>query len=382
MTTPSAPTGGAVTISGTTLNASWSGSTQSGVTYVVTATPGGLTCTTTTTSCSITGLNPGTSYTFTLVAKNSAGNSNPVTIGSATAQGVPGSVSTVKASTTGDMTTIWWTAPSSNGGSPITGYTVTAVPAGPTCSTTGATFCTISGMVAGTSYVFSVVATSAVGSSSAVAAIVPTFALSNPTLAISGKIGTVSWTSPPTSVLSSIMSYTVTMQPSDAHCVVKSVFNCKVSGLTNGKTYLITLSAIATSGDTISSVAASTSTTAIVAKRIVLTVSGFGSNSGKLNKSQLAQILSIAQIIKSKKAVNIRLDGYTDNVGTTYVNARVAYVRVKIAVAQLMLDLYRLQWRKCHFSTFAHGDGPFVASNATSSGKSLNRRVQFTIILP
>jgi outer membrane protein OmpA-like peptidoglycan-associated protein len=178
------------------------------------------------------------------------------------------------------------------------------------------------------------------------------------------------------------MSYTVTVQPSDAHCVVKSVFNCKVSGLTNGKTYLITLSAIATSGETISSVTASTSTTAVVAKTIVLTVSGFGAKSGKLTKSQLAQILSIAQIIKSKKAVNIRLDGYTDNVGTTYVNARVAYVRVKIAVAQLMLDLYHLQWRKCHFSTFAHGDGPFVASNATSSGKSLNRRVQFTIILP
>jgi outer membrane protein OmpA-like peptidoglycan-associated protein len=178
------------------------------------------------------------------------------------------------------------------------------------------------------------------------------------------------------------MSYTVTVQPSDAHCVVKSVFNCKVSGLTNGKTYLITLSAIATSGETISSVTASTSTTAIVAKTIILTVSGFGAKSGTLTKSQLTQILSIAQIIKSKKAVKIRLDGYTDNVGTTYVNARVAYVRVKIAVAQLMLDLYHLQWRKCHFSTFAHGDGPYVASNATSSGKSINRRVQVTVTLP
>jgi outer membrane protein OmpA-like peptidoglycan-associated protein len=119
-----------------------------------------------------------------------------------------------------------------------------------------------------------------------------------------------------------------------------------------------------------------------VAKTIVLTVSGFGAKSGKLTKSQLTQILSIAQIIKSKKAVNIRLDGYTDNVGTTYVNAKIAYVRVKIAVAQLMLDLYHLQWRKCHFSTFAHGNGPFVASNGTSSGKALNRRVEITITLP
>jgi len=382
VTTPNSPTGGALTISGTTLNASWSASTQTGVTYIVTATPGGLTCTTTTTSCSITGLIPGTSYTFTLVAKNSAGSSSAVTIGSATAQGAPGSVSGVKASTTGDITTISWVAPSSNGGSPITGYTVTAVPAGPTCSTTGATFCTIAGMVAGTSYIFSVVATNSVGSSSALAASVPTFALANPSLVITGKTGAVSWTTPPTSALASIMSYLVTVQPLGAQCVAKGVLTCKISGLSAGKTYQITLSAISTSGETISSVTSSTSTSTVVAKTIVLTVSQFGEKSAKLTKSQLSQILTIAKVIKSKKALKIRLDGYTDNVGTTYVNSRVAYVRVKIALAQLELDLYHLQWRKCYFSTFAHGNGPYVASNATSSGKSINRRVEFTITLP
>jgi len=364
------------------VNASWASSPQTGVTYIFTATPSGLACTTTTTSCSITGLIPGTSYTFTLVAKNSAGSSSPVTIGSATAQGVPGSVSGVKASTTGDIATISWTAPSSNGGSPITGYTVSAVPAGPTCSTTGATFCTIAGIATATSYIFSVVASNSVGSSSALAASVPTLALANPSLTIAGKTGTVSWTAPPTSALASIMSYLVTVQPSGAQCVAKGVLTCKVSGLSAGKTYQITLSAISMSGEIISSVTTSTSTSTVVAKTIVLTVSGFGEKSAKLTKSQLSQILTIAKVIKSKKALKIRLDGYTDNVGTTYVNSRVAYFRAKIALAQLELDLYHLQWRRCHFSTFAHGNGPYLASNATSLGKSINRRVEVTITLP
>ena len=43
-----------------------------------------------------------------------------------------------------------WTAPTSDGGSPITGYTATASPGGATCSTTGALGCTVSGLTNGT----------------------------------------------------------------------------------------------------------------------------------------------------------------------------------------------------------------------------------------
>ncbi len=60
--------------------------------------------------------------------------------------------------------TVSWSAPASNGGSPITGYTVTSAPDGLTCTTSGLQ-CTVSGLTGGTSYTFTVTATNAVGTS-------------------------------------------------------------------------------------------------------------------------------------------------------------------------------------------------------------------------
>ena len=78
------------------------------------------------TSATITGLTDGTSYTFTVAATNAVGTSQPsVQSNSVTPATFPGAPQGVVA-TAGDGTAnVTWTAPTSNGGSPLTAYTVT-----------------------------------------------------------------------------------------------------------------------------------------------------------------------------------------------------------------------------------------------------------------
>jgi uncharacterized repeat protein (TIGR02543 family) len=79
----------------------------------------------------------------------------------------PYEVSAVTASDGEDgSSTISWSAPTIDGGSPITGYTVTTT-GGLTCTTT-TTSCRITGLTNGTAYAFSVIATNSLGQSSAI----------------------------------------------------------------------------------------------------------------------------------------------------------------------------------------------------------------------
>jgi hypothetical protein len=92
--------------------------------------------------------------------------SGTATITLATAPGAPTALTTDGDSVSGGQATIGWTAPVSNGGSLITGYTVTASPGGATCTTTGATSCTVTALSTSGSYTFRVTATNAEGTSS------------------------------------------------------------------------------------------------------------------------------------------------------------------------------------------------------------------------
>ena len=174
-TLPVAPTavtavaGNGTAAVGFTAPSNTSGSTITA--YTVTSNPGNFTATGTTSPIQVNGLINGTAYTFTVVATNSLGNS-PASLPStsitpsidAVAQTFP-HAPTIGTATAGlNSASVAFTAPSNTGNSTISGYRVTSNPGGITATGTTSPI-TVSGLIANTSYTFTVVATNSIGNS-------------------------------------------------------------------------------------------------------------------------------------------------------------------------------------------------------------------------
>jgi large repetitive protein len=269
-TAPSAPTitsvvrpssGTATLTVGGTVAVSWTAPITDGgfavTKYEVTAAPGGQTCTTSgTLTCTVSGLTDGVVYGFTVAAANEAGTtaSTAVQLAPGTAPAAPGTPTAQRAN--GSVTVRWVAATSTASGFPVTKYTVTSTPTGKSCTWTGTlttrTFkCTVPGLTDGTSYVFLVKATNAVGtgptsepSNAAVPgeAAPPGSPMGVVAIAGNGK-ATVSWTAPVTTGGLSITDYTVTSTPTGKTCTTTGSLTCTVTGLTNGTAYTFTVEA-------------------------------------------------------------------------------------------------------------------------------------------
>jgi len=137
--------------------------------YTVTSTPDGITANGTESPITVSGLSNGTAYTFTVIATNSAGNSieseasEAVTPGVLSVPDVPTAV-TCSLGDTWDAAIVAFTAPVSDGGAAITGYTVTSNPEGISASGMESPI-TVGGLSLNTTYTFTVRATNEVGDS-------------------------------------------------------------------------------------------------------------------------------------------------------------------------------------------------------------------------
>jgi len=102
--------------------------------YRVTGTPGGA-CTWTSgpLSCEMSSLANGTSYSFTVRARNVAGFGQDSVAYAATPRTTPGAPRAVTVVEQDSAMLVSWTAPLDNGGAAVTGYVVTASPGGATC---------------------------------------------------------------------------------------------------------------------------------------------------------------------------------------------------------------------------------------------------------
>jgi hypothetical protein len=151
------------------IKVSWTPPAQGGAfavsMYRATATPGGKTCLSSGTTCTITGLTNGVAYTVSVQALSGAGWGPPATSTAATPGQLAPNAPGVPAVLAGDGRLTVVVSPPGDGVTP-TGYVATAMPGAATCTVTGSSgTCVITGLTNGTAYTVTLIAVNEGGSS-------------------------------------------------------------------------------------------------------------------------------------------------------------------------------------------------------------------------
>jgi len=287
-TVPNAPAAPTVVVAaaGGAATASWTAPSNGGSAitgYEVTATGGATPIVKSITnpatlSQAFTGLSKTTTYTFTVKAINAIGKSVASAGTSKLPVTVPGKPATILLGSTGNGSiTVTYTAPTLDGGSAVTGYTVQAfapldTEAADTCESNVSTLtCTLTGLTNGVKYTVKAFAKNAVGTGTAssslknvVPATTPGKATITTVTAGAGQV-TVAWTAPVSNGGSAITGYTVqafnaagTVAIDSKTCTPATATgtNCIVTGLTNGTTYTFKVTAANVKGGTASDLSA------------------------------------------------------------------------------------------------------------------------------
>ena len=220
--------------------------------YTATSSPGGFSATVSDLgNITVAGLTNFETYTFTVTATNAMGTSvasvasDPV-IPAANAPDAPTLLSVIAGNANAIVS---FEAPHTDGGSPITSYTVTSSPGGfsETVSQSEGGSIKVTGLTNGTEYRFAITAINAVGpSESALSNPVTPATIPGPPTGVTATAGnasaTVSFSAPLSNGGFTITSYTVTSSDGQTVSVTQSK-SATVTGLTNGSDYTFTVKA-------------------------------------------------------------------------------------------------------------------------------------------
>ena len=161
----------------------------------------------------------------------------------------PSRVKGVVASAGNASATVSWFAPGFSGSSAVNRYVASTEDGSFSCSTSGATSCTITGLTNGSAYRFIVTAANSAGSStpSAVSKLVTPLTVASAPRSVTTLPGIksvkVSWVNPISNGGSAIKGFVVTSSPENKTCKSNLLPTCTVKGLTPGQSYMFFVTA-------------------------------------------------------------------------------------------------------------------------------------------
>ena len=254
---PNAPVITGIQAADSSLVITWNsgGSVEPVLEYTASASAGSssASCSTNGTSCTIQGLNNGTTYSISVVARSAAGIS-PATLATGMPRTVPDAPTTPRVTRGNTEVTVTWT-PRGDGGVPITGYRATASPSGKICESITQT-CTIFGLPNGVPQTVQVVARNLIGTSqpsAPSASVTPATIPSTPQIEFAGRSnhgGVVVWKPPTDNGGDDVVSYLVRVTQGSTTVSESTTSDTSITldGLANGVIYKIVVSATNTVG--------------------------------------------------------------------------------------------------------------------------------------
>lgn len=110
--------------------------------------------------------------------------------------------------------------------------------------------------------------------------------------------------------------------------------------------------------------------------KMVLNNIFFGYNSYELTPASETELNKVIMLLKANPNINIKITGYTDNVGSAAFNLKLSSQRSKAVFDYLSNNGVPTK----RMAYIGLGATQFVANNSTEQGRALNRRIEFEVV--